>query len=294
MLFQPGSAINLIVTLLLFLLLFCYYSLEGKKNVDVRDMKIIQLAKRSRALATKLETEKARSQKAYREVMKVTKELQECKLQVGAVSSSSARLHHNENIKGVALKPSAITDRSSHNEERLRQQVVVLRNKLFEAQEDVKKAHRTLLKEIGGTDIKLDRALNGDVGWKGRARQIVMLKARVRELECNCSSATNNSPEPAATKSPDVDSRAREDICFIERQRSHAVKQLEREGDSLRQELEVLRGQVMAKGARVAGLKKTNALLRERVKMLLTKSDTDDRLVDALRSQLQEGRDQPR
>ena len=60
MLFQPGSAINLIVTLLLFLLLFCYYSLEGKKNVDVRDMKIIQLAKRSRALATKLETEKAR------------------------------------------------------------------------------------------------------------------------------------------------------------------------------------------------------------------------------------------
>ena len=37
----------------------------------------------------------------------------------------------------------------------------------------------------------------------------------------------------------------------------------------------------------MAGLKKTNALLRERVKMLLTKSDTDDRLVDALRSQLQ-------
>lgn len=42
--------------------------------------------------------------------------------------------------------------------------------------------HRALMKEVGGT-VELQRALDGETGWKGRARQIVMLKARVKHLE---------------------------------------------------------------------------------------------------------------
>lgn len=41
---------------------------------------------------------------------------------------------------------------------------------------------RALVKEVGGTK-ELQRALQGEGGWKGRARQIVMLKARVKQLE---------------------------------------------------------------------------------------------------------------
>ncbi|CAM9454642.1 unnamed protein product, partial [Ectocarpus sp. 12 AP-2014] len=53
------------------------------------------------------------------------------------------------------------------------------------------------------------------------------------------------------------------------------------------EEAEALRGQLVAKGARVAGLEKTNAQIRNRARMLLAKSDTDDRLVDALRKEVQ-------
>lgn len=42
----------------------------------------------------------------------------------------------------------------------------------------------------------------------------------------------------------------------------------------------------MIAGDRVAGLEKANGQLRDRVKMLLAKSDTDDRLVDALRNEI--------
>lgn len=38
---------------------------------------------------------------------------------------------------------------------------------------------------------------------------------------------------------------------------------------------------------RVTGLEKVNAQVRDRVKMLLAKSDTDDRLIDALRCEIQ-------
>ncbi|CAM9257437.1 unnamed protein product, partial [Ectocarpus fasciculatus] len=53
------------------------------------------------------------------------------------------------------------------------------------------------------------------------------------------------------------------------------------------EEAEALRGQLVAKGARVASLEKTNAQIRNRARMLLAKSDTDDRLVDALRKEVQ-------
>ncbi|CAM9326904.1 unnamed protein product, partial [Ectocarpus sp. 8 AP-2014] len=53
------------------------------------------------------------------------------------------------------------------------------------------------------------------------------------------------------------------------------------------EEAEALRGQLVAKRARVAGLEKTNMQIRNRARMLLAKSDTDDRLVDALRKEVQ-------
>lgn len=44
------------------------------------------------------------------------------------------------------------------------------------------------MKEVGGPE-ELQRATHGDGGWKGRARQIVMLKARVNQLEGQLRSA---------------------------------------------------------------------------------------------------------
>lgn len=41
---------------------------------------------------------------------------------------------------------------------------------------------RALMKEVGGR-AELEHALNDESGWKGRARQIIMLKARVKQLE---------------------------------------------------------------------------------------------------------------
>ncbi|CAM9142093.1 unnamed protein product [Ectocarpus sp. 6 AP-2014] len=257
--------------------LHCGGDTDRGKDLDYRDVKIIQLAKRIRDRDAKLEKERASCLKARREADVLAKELVACRRQLEIVSSARPRL----DTQPADVSSSA---RIGGNEERLRQQIVLLRNKLHEAQEEVKKTYRALSKEVGGTSLGLGRALNDTGGWKGRAQQIVMLKATVKQLQTQL----RNGRDPGQSGEirskqgrKDVDSQAQEEIHYMERHRGHA------KCNARQEEAEALRGQLVAKGARVAGLEKTNMQIRNRARMLLAKSDTDDRLVDALRKEVQ-------
>ncbi|CAM9105403.1 unnamed protein product [Ectocarpus sp. 13 AM-2016] len=194
-----------------------------KKDLDYRDVKIIQLAKRIRDRDAKLEKERASCLKARREADVLSKELVACRRQLEIVSSAGPRLD---------TQPAAVSSlaRIDGNEERLRHQIVQLRNKLHEAQEEIKKTHRALSKEVGGTSLGLGRALTDTGGWKGRAQQIVMLKATVKQLQTQLTNGRDPG-QSGETRSKqgrkDVDSLAQEEIHFMERHRGHAIEQLE-------------------------------------------------------------------
>ncbi|CAM9664686.1 unnamed protein product [Pylaiella littoralis] len=265
-------------------------------DVDYRDVKVVHLAKRARALNARLEGEKARCLKARQEADVLARELEACRRQLELVSSAGARLAAEKGPRNVEVAQVSLSnagdDRVSGKEERLRQQVVLLRNKLRETQEELKKSHRALSKEIGSSNLALGRALNDEGGWKGRAQQIVMLHARVKQLEARLRSHGKDPERIGGTRviqrgQNNVDSQAQEDINFLECQRRRAIEQLEEKHKVLHEEAEALRGRVMAKGARVTGLEKANAQIRDRAKMLLKKSDADDRLIDALRCEVQ-------
>ncbi|CAM9329264.1 unnamed protein product [Ectocarpus fasciculatus] len=263
--------------------LHCGGDTDRGKDLDYRDVKIIQLAKRIRDRDAKLDKERTSCLKARREADVLAKELVACRRQLELVSSSGPRL----DTQPADVLSSARIDGT---EERLRQQVVLLRNKLHEAQEEVKKTYRALSKEVGGTSLGLGRTLNDTGGWKGRAQQIVMLKATVKQLQTQLRNGRDpgQSGEPRSKQGrKDVDSQAQEEIHYMERHRGHVVEQLEAKCNARQEEAEALRGQLVAKGARVASLEKTNAQIRNRARMLLAKSDTDDRLVDALRKEVQ-------
>ena len=42
---------------------------------------------------------------------------------------------------------------------------------------------RVLSKEVGGASLELNKSLDDESGWKGRAQHIVLLKTRIRQLE---------------------------------------------------------------------------------------------------------------
>ncbi|CAM9257362.1 unnamed protein product, partial [Ectocarpus fasciculatus] len=203
--------------------LHCGGDTDRGKDLDYRDVKIIQLAKRIRDRDAKLDKERTSCLKARREADVLAKELVACRRQLELVSSSGPRL----DTQPADVLSSARIDGT---EERLRQQVVLLRNKLHEAQEEVKKTYRALSKEVGGTSLGLGRTLNDTGGWKGRAQQIVMLKATVKQLQTQLRNGRDpgQSGEPRSKQGrKDVDSQAQEEIHYMERHRGHVVEQLE-------------------------------------------------------------------
>eukprot|EP00752_Nemacystus_decipiens_P009412 g8415.t1 len=249
------------------------------KDLDYRDHKIVHLARRTRALNARLEGEKARSRKARREADVLATELEACRRQLELVSSAGARLAAEKGEKMVPVSSSiAQVGRISGKKEgdRLRQQVVLLRTRLQEAQDEVKTCRRALSKEVGGAS---NRALIDESGWKGRAQQIILLKTRVKQLEAQLRN------ERQDCRRNDVDSQEQERI--MEHQRGRAIELLEGKVNALHEEGQALRSQVLAKGARIAGLEKANGRIRDRAKLLQEKSDSDDRLVDALRNEIQ-------
>ncbi|CAM9326977.1 unnamed protein product [Ectocarpus sp. 8 AP-2014] len=184
----------------------------------------LQKLQNQNAMLLEAVEEKSRQvQIARREADVLAKELEACRRQLEIVSSAGPRL----DTQPADVSSSARID---GNEERLRQQIVLLRNKLHEAQEEVKKTYRALSKEVGGTSLGLGRALNDTGGWKGRAQQIVMLKATVKQLQTQLRNG-RDSGQSAETRSKqgrkDVDSQAQEEIHYMERHRGHAIEQLE-------------------------------------------------------------------
>lgn len=84
---------------------------------------------------------------------------------------------------------------------------------------------RALSKEIGSSNLALGRALNDEGGWKGRAQQIVMLHARVKQLEARLRSHGKVSQRACrrlclcsvvlCAKSTSQNSRYFRSICFL-------------------------------------------------------------------------------
>ncbi|CAM9596975.1 unnamed protein product, partial [Phaeothamnion confervicola] len=114
--------------------------------------------------------------------------------------------------------------------EKLQQQCIWLRRKLHTSQEELSRVKRALAKEVGDTGGNCGGAGPLQEGWKGRAQQIALLRARVRDLEAR--QATHD--EAAAGKtgsSADGTGGCRDRIVAepAEPRRARAAAQLEAE-----------------------------------------------------------------
>jgi predicted RNase H-like nuclease (RuvC/YqgF family) len=150
------------------------------ENADFRDSKIVSLAKKSHKLTMQVNKEKAVNDKlniqlsdAQKTIETLNQELQTAKLHAGNRSDTKS---YNRNADTSAADHVATIAGLSRDLKETNKVVDDLKSKLVQSVEESKKLSRALTRELG-EGVTLDQAVDG--GWRGRAQQIIMLKAKV-------------------------------------------------------------------------------------------------------------------
>lgn len=142
--------------------------------------------------------------------------------------------------------------------------IAELRVQLTRFRDENLSLRKALVKEVG--DDK-DRVL--DEGWRGRAQQIVVLKSRIADLE-----KTKNT------------SRAKDDLVAMDNERKRFVEELTTQHAQLTADLKDAKRKLDGFKARTDSLTAECNKGKEHVKLLLEKTDGDNDLIDALRTEI--------
>lgn len=203
---------------------------------DVRDQKIVQLARKARNLSVLLHRERAEKRPVV-----VQKPVEE-----------------------PPAPPPKLCRSKEHQYAKL---AADLRAQLERVRDEKQVLKRALAKEVGDdADTKMN-----DAGWRGRAQQIVMLRARVQELEGNARG---------------VDAHAQRELHDMERDRQLAVEDLTARHAQATTQLRDAKRKIDANKARIDSLVADCTRHKDHVRVLLDKTQADNELIDALRDEL--------
>jgi regulator of replication initiation timing len=154
---------------------------KGAAAGDLKDKKILDLAKKNKALQLQIESLKTKAAKAAEIALKMKKENDEISSTVGGESPQIK--------KGLGAAPtdtmmaSSTVGMSGAEIERkckeLEKKVTKMRNENQELKLQLDRAVKCLERETGEI-VSVDDLLREDLGWKGRAQKIEVLKSQVK------------------------------------------------------------------------------------------------------------------
>ncbi|KAI8916563.1 hypothetical protein DFJ77DRAFT_509970 [Powellomyces hirtus] len=233
-----------------------------------REAKIIELAKKARRLNVALERE--RSQNTV-----LTNRLKHIQVESRAMRSEPAT--ETTSAKSLAeiraLKDKVAQATRKLEDERIASQTL---------RTELRSLHQVLRKEIG-EDVPLSQILDASSGWKGRAQQIITLKAKIQTLLTqNQSARKSDTPVPATT----YDTTHRNAIRRIENDRKAAMEAAVGELEETRRSVEEVKRKYDAVVARNRLLERDIKQHKRDIETLMRKASTDDRLVAALHTQI--------
>jgi predicted nucleic acid-binding Zn-ribbon protein len=244
-------------------------------TADFRDSKIVSLAKKNRNITVMLNKERASADSRGIQIQSLLERLE---LLEGHQPSSSKKTEEQDTSllrKEVASLNRTIDD---------------LRKKCFHAIEENKKLLRALLNEVGDS-VRAEEAIDGT--WRGRAQQIIMLKAKVKKLT-SATESRNISLPPSSTilataklRNTDADTRAQEELVDMSQERKQAVETIIEQRDALSKAAAQLEEKLLAYKARIKNIEMDLSRQRQQIKVLLKVKEGDDELIDALQKEIQ-------
>ena len=271
---------------------------------DAREAKMKDLAKRAKAATMALNRERAKAAQFGAELDKLKKD--------GAVApggggaeggSAAARL---EAAKALVADGREGLDPAARERElkEARDRLGAANARLHEAKvslqavkADLERHKRALVKEVG-EEAKVSELLDEASGAKGRAQQIALLKQQVKGLTAKLSSLAGGVEGADAdavglvppTPTDGADERQRGALNAIEQDRRREHERALLREQELAHELGESRKKADALAARIKTLEGQVKSSKDKLRVLLEKSDADDQLVRALKAELDKHR----
>lgn len=158
-----------------------------ESNADLRDVKIVSLAKKSHNLTMLLNKERASNDKLEQELQEwrkrydvLTQELDAAKTAVQVKADTKI---YNRNTLAAAAKKEEEDQSTQMMQKTIKESqksVDDLKKKIKELTDENKNLSKALARELG-EGISVEQAVDG--GWRGRAQQIIMLKSKVKSIK---------------------------------------------------------------------------------------------------------------
>ncbi|WZN60195.1 coiled-coil domain-containing protein [Chloropicon roscoffensis] len=242
---------------------------------EAREGKILELAKKNRALNVAIEREKSRVVRLQSEIENVKKTTSPRRSSKGAGKPASADVGLSQHLQISSREIASWKEKFSEASKRCAE--VQAKADALKTERD--RLLRVLQKEVG-EDASLGKILEDGSDWRGRAQQIILLKNKVRELKKELGHS-------GANDTGRHELQYRKNLQKLEDTRRKEKDSLARELSETNEEYRSLRMKYDANLSRKKIVESENRDLRQKLGVLLTKTQNDDKLIEALKRELQ-------
>ena len=265
-------------------------SIRNAKDTDMKDKKLIDLVKKNQDLNLKLEKHKLKESN-------LQKQLNETEKQLSDLQKEMNNLEKNKNIPVDQMELNSLKKNLKQTETHLTE----IRNKLQLTKEENTKLNILIKREVGET-FDINRALSDQNYFKPRAEIIEGLKTKIKTLEGklkilennsnlnnNISQITNNSILSQKTNQTNVVSPISTNVVpysSYKKEKDNLLKEIEKGRTELNKIKEQNSKLKSRKNVLEKELTSQKEQLTDKIKILLEKSDNDEKLIVAMKNEL--------
>ncbi len=254
---------------------------------SAKDKKIIDLAKKNRALQTQVESFKNKAAKATEIALKLKDDHDAAKA-LSQTPVASLPPEKQQELLARPVTPAAPADDKKVKE--LERRITKLRNETQAQGIQLDKATKLLEREIGEV-VDIDALFREDSAWKGRAQKIELLKAQLKRARAaggdDSLSVISEAPSVASGKM----SHAERNLNNISSAKNREVELLRMDYQTALEEGAALKKKLVATKARNETLetqaKEVKGMFQSKIQIMLEKSENDDRLIAMLKDEVQ-------
>ncbi|ORY29056.1 hypothetical protein LY90DRAFT_705602 [Neocallimastix californiae] len=241
--------------------------------------KILQLAKKARNLTIALEKERGLN-------ASLNNKLKQMEVEERKIKNEFKKQNSNSDLSGLKHDKKNLKERLNQMTLKLEQERINNQKLTFE----IRNAQRALIQEVG-EDIPISKILDSNGGYVGRSQQIAMLKDKVNQLTRQLSNYVSiNDTKGVNAKELKLDSRHRFDIKKKEIDRKITLEKALKNIEDLKNEKHNQKLKCDAIQARNKNLEKSIKDYKSKIEVLISKTETDDKLIKALKKQLSEAK----
>ena len=256
-------------------------SIKNSKSADIKDKKLIDLVKKNQDLSLKIERHKLKENNLQKQLNETEKKLNDLRTEMD-------NLEKNKNIPVDKLELNSLKKNLKQSESHLSN----IRNKLQLTKEENVKLNILLKREVGDS-FDINRALTDKNYFKPRAEIIEGLKAKIKQLEkviqvnnMQNNSNNNNSSSGGLTLPPIPTSANIIPYSQYKKEKEEMINSLEKTKKELGQMNEQNNKLKLRRNVLEKELKSQKEQLTDKIKILIEKSDNDEKLINAMKNEL--------